>query len=112
MPFDIRGIFERLHTRILNLDSLVREEVSKHYIAYKATADFAEIKPQKGQLLVTLNINASELNDPKGLCKNGRHTGHFGKGEIQLSVTSLNQIEDVMALIQQAFEKHAEEVWV
>ncbi len=112
MPFDIRGIFERLHTRILNLDSLVREEVSKHYIAYKATADFAEIKPQKGQLLVTLNINASEINDPKGLCKNGRHTGHFGKGEIQLSVTSLNQIEDVMALIQQAFEKHAEEVWV
>ncbi len=111
MPFDIRGIFERLHTRILNLDSLVREEVSKHYIAYKAAADFAEIKPQKGQLLVTLNITAGEINDPKGLCKNGKHTGHFGKEEVHVSVTSLNQIEDVMALIHQAFEKHAEEVW-
>ncbi len=112
MPFDIRGIFERLRTRILNLDLLVREEVSEQHIAYKATADFVEIKPQKRQLLVTLNIDASELNDPKELCKNGKHTGHFGKEEVHVSITSLNQIEDVMALIHQAFEKHAEEVWV
>ncbi len=112
MPFDIRGIFERLRIRILNLDSLVREEVSERSIVYKAAADFVEIKPQKGQLVVTLNINASEINDPKGLCKNGKHTGRVSKGEVQVSVTSLNQIEDVMALIQQAFAKHAEEVWV
>ncbi len=112
MPFDIRGIFERLRTRILNLDSLVREEVSEQHIAYKATADFVEIKPQKRQLLVTLNIDASELNDPKELCKNGKHTGHFGKEEVYVNVTSLNQIEDVMALIRQAFGKHAEEIWV
>jgi predicted transport protein len=112
MPFDIRDIFEWLRRRILNLDSLVREEVSKHYITYKAVADFVEIKPQKSQLLVTLNINADEINDPKGLCKNGKHAGHVSKGEVQLSVTSLNQVEDVMVLIQQAFAKHAEEVWV
>jgi uncharacterized protein with ParB-like and HNH nuclease domain/predicted transport protein len=110
MPFDMKGIFERLRTRILNLDSLVREEVSERHISYKAAADFMEIKPLKGQLLVTLNVSVGEINDPKGLCKNGKRNGH--SDEVQLSLTSLTQIEDVMALIQQAYEKHVEEVWV
>jgi len=111
MPFDIRGIFERLRKRILNLDSSVREEFRKSYIAYSATTDFLEIEPQKKRLLLTLNINSGEINDPKGLSKNGKHTGHFGSGEVQVSVTSLVQVEDVMDLIRQAFEKLMEEVW-
>jgi len=111
MPFDIRGIFERLRKRILNLDSSVREEFRKSYIAYSATTDFLEIEPQKKRLLLTLNINSGEINDPKGLSKNCKHTGHFGSGEVQVSVTSLVQVEDVMDLIHQAFEKLMEEVW-
>ncbi len=110
MPFDIKGIFERLRKRILNLDSSVKEEVMKSCIAYSATTDFVEIEPQKKRLLVTLGINAREINDPKGLSKNGKHTGLFDSGEVQVSVTSLTQVEDVMDLIRQAFEKHTEEV--
>jgi len=110
MPFDIKGIFERLRKRILNLDSSVKEEVMKSCIAYSATTDFVEIEPQKKCLLVTLGINAREINDPKGLSKNGKHTGLFDSGEVQVSVTSLTQVEDVMDLIRQAFERHTEEV--
>lgn len=110
MPFDIKGIFERLRKRILNLDSSVKEEVMKSCIAYSATTDFVEIEPQKKCLLVTLGINAREVNDPKGLCKNGKHTRLFDSGEVQVSVTSLTQVEDLMDLIRQAFEKHTEEV--
>jgi predicted transport protein len=105
MPFDIKGIFERLRLGILNLDSMVREEVSEHYIAYKAAVEFMEIRPLKSQLLVTLNINTSDINDPKGLCKDG-------KGEARFSITSISQIEDTMALVKQAFERNTEEVWV
>jgi predicted transport protein len=110
MPFDIRGIFERLRKRILNLDSSVKEEVRKSYIAYSATTDFLEIELHKKWLLVTLNLSSGEINDPKGLFKNSKHTGQFSNGEVQVRVTSLGQIEDVMDLIRRAFEKHIEEV--
>jgi uncharacterized protein with ParB-like and HNH nuclease domain/predicted transport protein len=109
MPFDMRGIFERLRKRILNLDSSVREQVRKSYIVYSATDDFLEIELQKKKLLLTLNINFGEINGPKGLFKNGKHPGHFDSGKVQLSVTSLAQVEDVMDLIRQVFEKHMEE---
>jgi hypothetical protein len=58
MPVDIRGIFERLRKRILNLDSSVKEEARKLYIAYKTTTDFVDIEPQKKRLLVILNVRS------------------------------------------------------
>ena len=111
MPFDIRGIFERLRNRILNLDSSLKEEIKKQYIAYKTTTNFVDIEPQKKRLLLTLNVRFGEIDDPGGLCRNVTRMGHFGNGDVQVSVTSLDQIEDVMYLIHQAFEKYTEEVY-
>ncbi len=110
MPFDIRGMFERLRKRILNLDSSIREEARKQYIAYKATTNFVDIEPQKKRLLLTLNVRFGEIDDPAGLCRNVTSIGHYGNGDVQVSITSLTQIEDVMHLVRQAFEKYAEEV--
>ncbi|MFL5657822.1 MAG: DUF262 domain-containing protein [Ktedonobacteraceae bacterium] len=110
MPVDIRGIFERLRKRILNLDSSVKEEARKLYIAYKTTTDFVDIEPQKKRLLVILNVRWGEIDDPGGLCRNVMHIGHDGNGEVEVSIDSFDEIEDVMDLIRQAFEKHSEEV--
>lgn len=111
MPVNIRGIFERLRKRILNLDSSVKEEVRKHYIAYKTTTNFVDIELQKKQLRVTLHVRLSEMNDPKGLCKIVAHPGHLNNGDVEISIHSLDQIEDGMDLIRQAFERHAEEIY-
>ena len=111
MPVDIRGIFERLRKRILNLDSSVKEEARKLYIAYKTTTDFVEIEPQKKRLLVILNVRWGEIDDPGALCRNVMHIGHDGNGEVEVSIDSFDEIEGVMDLIRQAFEKHSEEVY-
>ena len=108
---NIRGIFERLRKRILNLDSSVKEDVRKHYIAYKATTDFVAIELQKKQLRVTLHVRLSEMNDPKGLCKIVIHPGHLNNGDVEISIHSLDQIEDGMDLIRQAFDKQVEEIY-
>ena len=109
MPIGIRGIFERLRKRILNLDSSVREEVKKHYIAYKTTTNFVDIEPQKKRLVLTLNIRFDEIDDLKELCRDVTNIGHFGNGDVEISITSLDQIEDVMELVLQAFGKHKED---
>lgn len=112
MPVNIRGIFERLRKRILNLDSSVKEEVRKYYIVYKTTTDFVDIELQKKQLRVILNVRLSEIDDPKGLCRTITHAGHLSNGDVEVSIHSLDQIEDVMDLIRQAFEKDSEEAYV
>ena len=111
MPLDIRGIFERLRKRILNLDTSVIEEIRKSVITYRTTTDFVEIEPQKKRLLVTLNIKLNELDDPKGGCDPIVRSGHDDHKDVEVTISSLDQIEGLMNLIYQAFEKHSEEVY-
>ncbi len=106
---DLLTVFEHLRKRILNLDASVREEIKKHYIAYKTTTNFVDIEPQKKRLKVTLNMPFSDIDDPKGLCKDLTGIGHYGNGDIEVSVTSLALLDDVMDLIYQSFECHQDE---
>ena len=103
-------LFEALRKRILNLDASVREEFKKLYIAYKTTTNFVDIVPQKSRLRLSINMHFDEINDPKGLCRDVTTLGRWGNGDVEVGITSLDQLNDVMFLIRQAFEKHREDI--
>lgn len=107
---DLLSLFEQLRKRICNLDSSVREEFKKLYIAYKVTTNFVDIVPQRNRLKLCLNIPFNEIHDPKGICKDVTHLGKWGNGDVQVSIASVDEMEDVMYLIMQAFEKHRDEM--
>ncbi|MBD8069746.1 DUF262 domain-containing protein [Bacillus sp. PS06] len=102
-------LFEQLRKRICNLDSSVREEFKKLYIAYKTTTNFVDIVPQKSRLRLSLNMSFNEIHDPKGVCKDVTNLGRWGNGDVEIGVAGISDIEDAMYLIKQSFEKHREE---
>lgn len=106
---DMLIIFEELRKRICNLDSSVREEFKKLYIAYKTTTNFVDIVPQQSRLRLSLNMPFSEIQDPKGACKDVTNIGRWGNGDVEVGISSLDEIEDIMFLIKQSFEKHRDE---
>lgn len=53
---EIFGLYQLLQKRILNLDSSVREEFKKFYIAFKSTTNFVDIVAQKSRLILYLNM--------------------------------------------------------
>lgn len=63
---------------------------------------------QGRDLQLSLNIQFSEIYDPKGICKDVTHLGRWGNGDVEVGIDSLNQVEDVMFLVKKAFEKHQE----
>jgi len=105
---DVGELFSMLRKRILNLDSSVKEEVKKLYIAYKTTTNFVDVVPQKRQLRLSLNMEFNEINDPEGLCKDVSKVGRWGNGDVEVVLSSLDQIEYVMSLIRQSFDKYYE----
>ena len=107
----ILDLFEQLRKRILNLDLSVREEYKKLYIAYKTDTNFVDIVPQAKQLRLSLNMKFSEIDDPRGLCRDITDLGRWGNGDVEVGISSTNQLDDVMDLIRQAFERHWEEVY-
>lgn len=100
-----RMLFEKLNTRIFNLGTFVKREFKKLYVAYKADTNFVDIVIQKSRLRLSLNMKFSEVIDPKGLCKDITELGRWGNGDVEVGMDSLDQLDDIMALIEQAFQK-------
>ncbi|MGG1680194.1 DUF262 domain-containing protein [Neobacillus sp. NRS-1170] len=99
-------LFEELRKRICNLDSSVREEFKKLYIAYKTTTNFVDVVPQKSRLRLSLNMAFNEIHDPKGICKDVTNLGRWGNGDVEICISTFKEIDDVMYLIKQSFNKH------
>ncbi len=106
---DIMDLFQRLRRRILNLDPSVREEIKKWYIAYKTTTNFVDVVPQRNRLRLSLNMEFGEVDDPRGICKDVTNVGRWGNGDVEIGLSSWDQIEDVMALVRQSYDLHKEE---
>lgn len=106
---EVFSIFQGLSKRISNLDSSVREEYKKNYIAFKSSTNFVDIVPQKTRLRLSLNMNFDEIKDPKGICKDVTDLGRWGNGNVEFPLSNASEINYAMELIQQAFDKQMEE---
>jgi predicted transport protein len=99
----VGDLFELLRERILALGPSVREEFTKLYIAYKCGSNFTEIVPRKRQLQVHLDVPMDEVSDPLGLCEDISQRGHWATGGTRVTVATLDVVEDVVDLIEQAY---------
>ncbi|WP_258881432.1 DUF1524 domain-containing protein [Paenibacillus sp. sptzw28] len=106
---EMLALFEELSKRIYNLDSAVRMEFKKLYIAFKTTTNFVDIVPQKSRLRLSLNMAFNEILDPHGICKDVSNVGRWGNGDVEIGVSSADEIDYAMFLIKQSFEKHRDE---
>jgi len=101
-------LYQALKKRIMNIDSSVNEEFKKLYIAYKSVTNFVDVVPQKSRLRLSLNMAYPDIIDPKGLCKDVSGLGRWGNGDVEIGLSNVNELDDVMELIQQAFDKQIE----
>jgi len=101
-------LYYALEKRILNIDSSVKEEYKKLYIAFKSSTNFVDIVPQKARLRLSLNVEFPDIIDPKGLCKDVSGLGRWGNGDVEVGISNINDLDDAMELIQQAFDKQLE----
>jgi len=101
----MKTIFHELRKQILALDPVVSEEFLILYVAYKAETNFVDIVPQAKALRLSLNMEFHEVNDPKGICKDVSNVGHWGNGDVEIKVESIDEIPYIMSLIRQSFEK-------
>lgn len=98
-------LYEQINRRVLNLSANVKREFKKMYIAYKLDTNFVDIIVNKASLTLNINIGYDEVNDPKEICTNISGVGHWGNGDVSVSVEHSDEIDDAMEIIQQAFEK-------
>ena len=101
---DMLELYYALKKRVLNIDASVKEEYKKLYIAFKSNTNFVDIVPQKARLRLSLNIEFNQIDDPLGLCLDVTDKGRWGNGDIEVGISKMSELDNVMDLIQQAFD--------
>jgi uncharacterized protein with ParB-like and HNH nuclease domain/predicted transport protein len=102
-PF--RNLFEAFRKEVLALDPCVTEEFLKLYVAYKAETNFVDVVPRAKRLRLALNLPFHEISDPKGMCKDVTNIGRWGNGDVEVGLSSMDQLPYIMGLVRQSFEK-------
>lgn len=101
----IRELFEAFRKQVLDLDPCVTEEFLKLYVAYKAETNFVDVVPQAKRLRLSLNMPFADINDPKEYCKDVTGLGRWGNGNVEVHLSSIDEMAYVIGLVRQSFER-------
>ena len=101
----VPSLYKILRSEILKLDQCITEEFLERYISYKAETDFVDITPKPDHLVLTLNLNFYELQDPRSLARNIAGQDRWTKGDAEIELHSEENVNYVMGLVRQALEK-------
>ena len=100
----LADVFAAFRKEVLALDPCVREEFLSLYVAYKAETNFVDVVPQQKRLSLSLNMKFSDLEDPRGLCRDRTEISHWGNGDVEVGLSSLADLPYIMGLVRQSLD--------
>lgn len=101
---EIRKLFDALRESIFALEPETSEEFMKLYVAYKVDTNFVDVVPQKKRLRLSLNMPFSAIKDPDSRCKDISGIGRWGNGDVEIGMSSLDELPYIIDLIRQSLE--------
>jgi len=102
----LSDLFEELKAFLLALGDDVQMKTLKFYFAFKRLKNFAcvEVHPQAEKLLVYVKVNPDNIELTEAFARDVRKIGHFGTGDLEISIRSEADLEHAKPLILQSYE--------
>ena len=82
----------------------IQRKELKLYVAYKRLKNFATLVAQKSRLLLYLHLDPSQLGTLPGNARDMGQQGHWGTGDLEMSLASEADLELAKPLLQRAYE--------
>ncbi len=101
---EVLMLYQAFEKMTLELNSEIRRDFKKLYIAFKYETNFVDVIPQVSGLVLSINIDPNELEDPKGLCRDVTGLGRWGNGNVELKINNSNQLDYAISIVRQALE--------
>ncbi|PGE10190.1 DUF91 domain-containing protein [Bacillus toyonensis] len=98
--------FEALKLYMLALGDDVQVKILKHYIAFKRIKNFAclEVHPQSDKILLYLKVDPKHVELKSGFTRDVSNIGHYGTGDLEIIITSEEDIEKAKDLINMSYD--------
>jgi predicted transport protein len=96
-------IFERIRAFIHALGDDVQEKRLSLYIAFKRLKNFVCIEIRKEKIVLYLKLNPDNLSLEQGFSRDVRSVGHWGTGDLELTIRNDADFEKAKPLLLQSY---------
>jgi predicted transport protein len=98
--------FEALRAYLLALGDDVQETTLRYYIAFKRIKNFAcvEFRPTASKILLFVRVDPASLVLEPGFTRDVSKVGHFGTGELEITLTKAVDLERAMPLLKRSYD--------
>lgn len=103
---ELKNRFEDLKAYILGLGEDVQMRTVKYYFAFKRIRNFAcvEFRTQNNNILMYLKVEPLTIELETGFTRDVTNIGHFGTGNLEVSIKSDEELEKAKNLLVQSYE--------
>ena len=105
-PPPLSDLFESLKALALSLGDDIELRELKLYFAFRRIRNFAcvEVRPQAATLVVYLRLDPASVAFEEGFSRDVSQIGHWGTGNVELSVRNAADLEKLQPLLLKSYE--------
>lgn len=90
---------------ITGLDPAIEVSPKKFYVAYKMSQNIVCMEVRKRRVLLYLKLDPKVARGPKGISRDVSDVGHFGTGNLEVSLRATSDLDASRSFIQKAYEQ-------
>jgi predicted transport protein len=105
---EVKDRFESLKAFVQALGDDVEIKTLKNYFAFKRIKNFAsvEVHPQTSKIVVFTKSDFKDVHLEEGFTRDVRNIGHFGTGDLEITIDSDDDLERAKLLIVRSYEEN------
>jgi len=107
LPPHLGELLASLEGHVLSLGDDVQRKELKLYVAFKRLKNFATVVPTKRRLLLYLHLDPAQVEPMPPNGQDVSRKGHWGTGDLELSLSSQADLDAAKPLILMAYEGRA-----
>ena len=100
----LKEIYSSIRDYIMTLGDDIAENQLKLYVAFKKIKNIICVEVYQKQIILRLRIDPDTVELEEGFTRDMRGVGHFGTGDLQISIKSFEDFTKAKKLIDRAYE--------
>ena len=104
---DLLALYKQLEETILAMGDDVQKKELKFYHAFTRIKNFAcvELRTQKSEIFLYVKVDYNTIENPTKNFRDVSSIGHFGTGDTEIVIRTLQDIEAAKYLIEESYNK-------
>jgi len=102
---EIQELMHSIGEFVIGLDSAIEEVPKKFYIAYKSSQNIVCMEAKTKNIKLFVKLKPAEVIDAPKSFRDVRKIGHYGTGESEFTVSTIEGFEEIKKYIELAYNK-------